>query len=409
MLRIGYAVAVLAAALALSACGERGAQSAAGKQGASTAQAGASQAGGQPASGVSGNASARRNADPMDVVVRPEMASYFKVGKLGQVDIAQTLDAVGRIEADPRRVARIGAAVSGRVTEVLAEVGDAVRRGQPLAEIASPELTTAQLNYLRAYSNSTQAERAVDRARQLLQADVIGSAELQRRESELLIARAELGAAGDQLGLIGISADQLAALRANGTLSARIQISSSLAGVIIERKLSKGQVAQPGDSLFTVADLSSVWVVGSLPEQVARQAKPGQTVEMEVAALRGRKLTGRIIHVGDTLSAETRTVEFRTEVANPQRELKPLMMVSMRVLGEPQRQLAVPVDAVVRENDRDHVFVRTAPDRFRLTPVELGSAVGGMRPVRRGLQEGVEVAVGGAFHLNNERRRAELE
>ena len=393
--------APLVFALALSGCGDRGPQNASGTKPTSAA----------PATGTAapGTAGTRRASDPMEVGVRPEMAAYFKVGKVTQVDIAQTVEAAGRIEADARRVARIGAAVSGRVTEILAEVGDTVRRGQPLAEIASPELTTAQLNYLRAYSASTQAERAVDRARQLLQANVIGSAELQRRESELTIARAELRAAGDQLSLIGMSEDQLSALRTSGTLNARLQVSSSLAGVIIERKLSKGQVAQPGDSLFTVADLSSVWVVGSLPEQVARQVKPGQTVEMEVAALRGRKLTGQVIHVGDLVSAETRTIEFRTEVVNPKRELKPLMMVSMRVLGEPLRQLAIPVEAVVRENDRDYVFTRLGRDRFRLTPVELGPAVGALRPVRRGLQEGAEIAVSGAFHLNNERRRAELE
>jgi cobalt-zinc-cadmium efflux system membrane fusion protein len=345
----------------------------------------------------------------MEVSVRPEMAAYFKVGKVERVEIAQSLDAVGRIEADARRVARIGAAVSGRVSNIVAEVGDTVRRGQPLAELASPELTTAQLTYLRAFSVSTQAERAVDRARQLVQADVIGTAELQRRESELTISRAELRAAGDQLSLIGMTDEELAELRTNGTLSARIQIASSLAGVVIERKLSKGQVAQPGDSLFTVADLSSVWVVGSLPEQVARQVRIGQTVEMEVAALRGKKLTGKVIHVGDIVSADTRTIEFRTEVANPQRELKPLMMVSMRVLGDSLRQLAVPVEAVVRHEDRDHVFVRQSADRFKLVPVDLGAAVGALRPVRAGLQEGAEIAVSGAFHLNNERRRAELE
>ncbi len=390
-------VSVLATCVLVAGCGDRGTQSAATPKSAGT-----------PA-GASAAAGAKRAADPMEVSVRPEMASYFKVGKVERTDIAQSLDAVGRIEADARRVARIGAAVSGRVTEIVAEVGDTVRRGQPLAEVASPELTTAQLNYLRAYSASTQAERAVDRARQLLQADVIGAAELQRRESELTIARAELRAAGDQLSLIGMSDSQLAELRASGTLSARIQIASSLSGVVIERKLSKGQVAQPGDSLFTVADLSSVWVVGSLPEQVARQVKPGQTVEMEVSALRGKKLTGKVIHVGDIVSAETRTIEFRTEVANPKRELKPLMMVSMRVLGEPQRQLAIPVDAVVRNDDRDHVFIKVAADRFRLVPVDLGAAVGALRPVRGGLQEGTEIAVSGAFHLNNERRRAELE
>jgi cobalt-zinc-cadmium efflux system membrane fusion protein len=395
--RCALVALALACTLIASGCGERGTPAEAAAKGATSAA---------PAPAA---AASRRAADPMEVNVRPEMASYFKVGRIERVDLAQSLDVVGRIEADARRVTRIGAAVSGRVTEILVEAGDTVQRGQALAEVASPELTTAQLNYLRAYAASTQAERAVDRARQLLQADVIGTAELQRRESELNVARAELRAAGDQLLLIGMTDSQLAVLRDSGTLSARIQIAASLSGVVIERKLSKGQVAQPGDSLFTVADLSSVWVVGSLPEQVARQVRPGQTVEMEVAALRGKKLTGKVSHVGDLVSAETRTIEFRTEVVNPQRELKPLMMVSMRVLGEARPQLAVPVESVVRHEDRDHVFVRRAADRFRLVPVDLGAAVGALRPLRSGLEEGAEIAVAGAFHLNNERRRAELE
>ena len=382
--------------IALTGCGEGG--------GKPTPQASAS----LNAPSESGRA-AERSTDPMEVRVRADMSSYFKLGRLEFVDVSQSLDAVGRIEADPRLVARIGSAVSGRVIEVFGEVGQAVRKGQTLAEIASPELTAAQLNYLRAFSTANLSERAVDRARQLLSADVIGSAELQRRESELMVARAELGAAGDQLLLMGVTAERIAELRKSGSLSARLPVPSSISGVIIERKLSTGQVAQPGDSLFTVADLSSVWVVGALPEQAARYVKVGQTVEMEVAALRGKALSGRISQVGDIISPDTRTVEFRTEVANPQRELKPMMMVSMRIVGESQRRLAVPVDAVVREGDRDHVFLRIGKEQFRLVPVDLGPAVAGLRPVRRGLQEGSEIVVAGAFHLNNERRRAETE
>ena len=394
-------LAAISAVILVSGCGDKDPHqiNRAGKE--ETSRSGGAKASSSPA--------APSPADPMDATLRPGMDSYVKLGRVERTNVAPTLDALGRIEVDARLVARIGAAVSGRVTEIHAEVGQTVQRGQTLAEIASPELTTAQLNYLRAYSNSQLSERAVDRARQLLQADVIGSAELQRRESELAIARAELGAAGDQLKLMGISAEQTAALSRSGALSPRLMIPSTISGVVIERKLSQGQVSQPGDSLFTVADLSRVWVVGALPEQAARYVKVGQAVEMEVSALRGRKLSGRVVQVGDTVSPDTRTVEFRTEVANTDRELKPMMMVSMRVMGEPQQRLVVPSSAVVRESDADHVFIRTASNRFRLVRVELGPASDGLRPLVRGLQEGSEIIIDGAFHLNNERKRAELE
>jgi cobalt-zinc-cadmium efflux system membrane fusion protein len=113
--------------------------------------------------------------------------------------------------------------------------------------------------------------------------------------------------------------------------------------------------------------------------------------------------------VGDTVSPETRSVTIRTQVDNASRELKPQMLATMRVRGAVQEALALPAQAVVRENDRDHVFVRTAQLRFKLTPVDLGPAQDAMRPVLKGLTQGTEVVTEGAFHLNNERKRAELE
>ena len=348
-------------------------------------------------------------ADPTIVVIKPEMANQFKVSKLEMQEITPWLEISGRIEANDRLVTRIGASVTGRVTEVLSEVGDRVQRGQALARVASSELTIAQMGYLKANTAATQADRALDRARQLIQADVIGSAELQRRDSDLTLARAELRAAGDQLRLMGLTSEAIDRLRDQGTLHPVAAVSATLAGVVIERKVSNGQVAQPGDHLFTIADLDSVWVVGALPEQTARSVQAGQTMVIEVPALGNRSLSGKIVHVGDTVSPETRSVAIRTQVDNPKRDLKPQMLASMRVRGETQQVLALPTQALVRENDRDFVFVRVDDKRFRLTPVELGPAQDNMRPVLKGLSEGAQVVTEGAFHMNNERKRAELE
>ena len=249
----------------------------------------------------------------------------------------------------------------------------------------------------------------MERARQLFQADVIGSAELQRRESELAMARAEQRASGDQLSLLGIGQAALDLLREKGTLQPHAAVVSTQAGVVIERKVSNGQVAQPGDPLFTVADLGNVWVVGALPEQTARTVQVGQRVDIEVPALAGRQLSGKIVYVGDTVSPETRTVPIRTQVDNPQRDLKPQMLATMRIRGEAVRQLVVPQEAVVRENERDHVYVRLADGSYRYTEVELAPAQNEQRPVLKGLSAGTPVVVQGAFHLHNERKRAELQ
>ena len=349
------------------------------------------------------------DVDPNLVIVKAEMARSFKVAPLAVQALDTERDIPGRIEANEQLVTRIGAAVTGRVTEVLAEVGARVQAGQVLARITSPELTNAQLTYLRAHSGTAQAERAVERARLLIQADVIGTAELQRREAELSIARAELRAAADQLHLLGVPDGQIERLREKGQLSAFAGIIATRSGVVIERKVSQGQVAQPGDPLFTVADLSNVWVVGALPEQEAAAVTMGQKVEIKVSALGERKFSGSVVFVSDTISPETRSLTVRTQVDNADRALKPQMLATLHIISPARQQLAVPEAAVVRDQDRDHVFVQVGADQFRLVPVELAPATRGLRPLLKGPAVGTQIVVDGAFHLNNERKRAELE
>ena len=340
--------------------------------------------------------------DPMVVRVGASQAVNFQTGLVVSADVAEMLESPGRIEANERLLSRIGATVTGRVTQVMAELGDVVRPGQTLAQVSSPELTTAQLSYLRAHANLALAERAVERARQLIQADVIGSAELQRRESELSIARAEQRAAEDQLRLIGLPEVAITRLRNEGSLHSQASVVAKMGGVVIDRKISQGQVVQPGDQLYTVADLSSVWVLGAVPEQAARSVKRGQVVEIEVPAI-DRTYSGKVVFVSDTIQPETRTVAIRTEVDNPKRELKPQMLATLRIAGEAKTTAVVPAASVVREQDRDHVFVQVEPQVFRLTPVELGPAIGGQRAVLKGVGIGATIVVEGGFHLNNER------
>jgi cobalt-zinc-cadmium efflux system membrane fusion protein len=343
------------------------------------------------------------------VRVSPEMAAQFKSEPLVAREITTSQEVAGRIEANEKRVTRIGAAVTGRVTEVLVDIGDRIQRGQTLALVSSPELTQAQLAYLRANAARELAERAEERAQLLLRADVIGSAELQRRQSELAIASAEQKAAADHLQIMGLGTEAIARLRQQGSLHPHAVVSSPLAGVVIERKISQGQVAQPGDPLFTVADLSRVWVVGELPEQTARAAQVGQTVQIEVPALGLKTWTGRIIFVGDTVNPDTRTVTIRTEVDNAARSLKPQMLATMKIATASERLPAVPQAAVVREQDKDHLVVDQGGGQYELVPVRLGEAVQGLRPVLEGVKEGQRIVVEGAFHLNNERKRAELQ
>lgn len=344
-----------------------------------------------------------------EVVLKGEMAQRVKIGEPFVADIAEQLHVPGQIKVHEQRVVRVGASFTGRIVEIYVQLGDSVEAGAKLARIASPELTQAQVSFLRANSLATLADQAAKRARLLFAGDVISAAELQRRESEAQIARADLSAAKDQLRLLGVDNGAMLDLVRHGSILPSIEIKAPRSGIVIERNVAQGQVVQPSDLLFTLADLSIVWVVGDVPEQVARFVKRGQNVEVLVPALGNESFTGVIIAVADIVNPLTRTVMVRTEVDNALRKLKPDMLATVHITEQSHEHLVIPDDAVVRENNLDHVFVEQGDNTYALVPVELGSAVNRLRPVLSGVTAGQRIVIEGAFHLNNERKRTELE
>jgi cobalt-zinc-cadmium efflux system membrane fusion protein len=346
--------------------------------------------------------------DPLAITANAELAARLRTAAPAFAEVSETLRVSGRIEVDETRLARVGSPVTGRITDLEAREGDSVRRGQVLATINSTELSGAQLGFLKATSQRGLAARAAARAQQLLDADVIGAAELQRRQAELAQAEAEVNAARDQLKVLGMSPAALERLAEARTINSVTQIVATIAGTIIERKVTEGQVVQPADGVFLIADLSKLWVVADVPEQNAGSVRVGETVSVEVAALPERKLAGSLSFVAPTVNPETRTVRARMELPNPEREYKPKMLASMLIKGMPQKRLTLPAQAVVRDENRDFVFVRTGENAYRLQPVQLGAEYDGRRVVVSGLGESAIVVVEGAFHLNNERKRREL-
>jgi cobalt-zinc-cadmium efflux system membrane fusion protein len=351
----------------------------------------------------------QRVQDPTLVAPSSELLAQLKLAEVGRAPVAETLRVAGRIDFDEQRLARIGATVTGRVTQIDALLGQSVGKGEVLARLNSSELSSQQLAYLKARAQLELNRRNAERAKALFEADVIGAAELQRRESEFQISLAETRAAADQLALLGVSPAAIDRLGKQGAVDSVTPVMATMSGVVVERKLAQGQVVQPADALFVVADLSRLWAVAQVPEQQVSQVKTGQSVTIEVPALGHEKLIGKLIFVGQTIDPETRTVLVRTELDNRDGRLKPAMLASMLIEAKPVERLVVPASAVVRENDEDHVFVGEGDGAFPLVKVKLGPEQGGVRVLQAGLKGGEKLVVDGAFHLNNERNRKEME
>ncbi|WP_150429688.1 efflux RND transporter periplasmic adaptor subunit [Dechloromonas sp. CZR5] len=347
--------------------------------------------------------------DPLSVKPAPELVSQLKTAVVGTESVAEMLRVAGSVEFDEQRVARIGASVTGRVVEVDVLPGQVVQKGELLARLNSSELASQQLAYLKARAQLELNRRAAERAKALLAADVIGSAELQRRESEYQISVAETRAAADQLRLLGFSEAAINRLGVQGAVDSVTPVSASRSGVVVERRVAMGQVVQPADTLFVVADLSRVWAVAQVPEQQVGQVRVGQSVSIEVPALGNESRVGKLIFVGQTVDPEMRTVLVRTELENRDGALKPAMLTSMLIAARPSEKLVVPASAVVREGDDENVFVAVEDGSYRLVKVKLAPEQGGRRVVLSGLKGGEKLVIEGAFHLNNERNRQAAE
>lgn len=396
-----HGLLVVTLVAALSACGREAPNSAVP----------ASAAAGKPAGGSAPAAPAAVTAaaDPMLVDASGEIGKRLKIEGLQVTNVAETIRIAGKLDVNQYRTSRIGAPITGRLVQVDALFGQQVTQGQVLAEINSPDLGQAQLAFLRANSQRQLLTRAVERAELLLAADVIGSAELQRRQTELTVAIAEKRAAGDQLKALGLTAKRIDVLEKTGQIQATAPITSPLNGIVIERRVAQGQVVNPADILFVVSDLSTLWAQAEVPEQDGKFVKLGQRVEVEIPALDNRKTAGKVAFVADVVNPETRTVRVGVVLDNPERTLKPSMLITMLIEGRTLPQQVVPSSAVVRENDRDHIFVARGGNQFRMTQVELGLEREGKRTLIKPLQNDTKIVSDGAFHLNNVRAQRAVE
>jgi cobalt-zinc-cadmium efflux system membrane fusion protein len=346
----------------------------------------------------------RAAPDPYTVHVEPELERWLRIEPVRTGEFRDVSRVPSTVTVDETRTVQLGANVTGRITHLAAIVGQEVRRGQTLAELSSTELAGARLALVRAQNDHALARAAAERGRALLDADVIGELDYQRRATALAETQAQVSAHRDQLRVLGVPDD---AIGQGGGMSYRTRVVSSMDGVVVERQGAIGQVVQPAEPIYTVTDLSRVWVRADVPEQQSPLVRAGDHVRIKLAALSDRVLEGRIVWVAAVVDPATRTVAARVELPNPDRELKPGMLAAMLIAEAPRRVPLVPKDAVVRESNRDFVFVRVAPGTYRMQEVQLGHETDGLRPVRAGVAEGDPVAVDGAFHLNNARKLAQ--
>lgn len=298
---------------------------------------------------------------------------------------------VGSVTADETRLAQVAPRVGGYVERLyVAATGQPVRRGQPLLDVYSPELVAAQEELLVA----RRLDRTLDES--ALPGVPAGSSNL-------------LAAARRRLRLLDVSEGQIDDVLRTGRVRRALTLYSPASGVVTEKQVVQGQAIQPGQALYTVADLSTVWVDVQLRESDAGNVRAGSTAALEFAAYPGRPFTGRVAYVYPTLQEQSRTLRARVVVANPAGLLKPGMYATVR-LATPagRRALTVPTSAVIRTGERNVVFVDMGGGSLMPHDVEVGRAAGDDTEVLAGLEPGQRVVTSAQFLLESESNLGEV-
>lgn len=312
------------------------------------------------------------------------------------------------LQPNERAMADITTLVRGRVVDVYADLGQQVKADALLAILYSSELGLAQSAYLKARAKLHVAEKAYARANFLLQEKVIGEAEAQRRQADLLSMQADAHEARDRLKLLGMSEDEFRRLDKSRDIRSHVPIVAPFAGRIIGRNLTRGEVVETTEKLFVVADLSEVWVRANIPEKDipfvhAVHASGGRQAEVHINAYPRETFKGTITYVGDVLDPATRTMQLRLELPNPEGRLKPEMFATIRLFSESQPdRLTVPETALQRDQNRTFVFVQRNAGEYEVREVQTGESNGTLITILDGVIEGEPVVTHGAFILKSE-------
>ena len=392
LLKIVFISVALAAAVSVSGCSksEDAAVKSVAEKTPGANPSHASNSGEKPAQGAGNHGDEKAMA-----LSAEELATAgIKVAELRMQSLVDQVVLTATIRANQDRIAHVAPRVSARITEVRAKLGDAVVKGQALALLDSIELGEAHSVYQLAKSQFSLASSDFDRAQKLKADDIIPEKDYLRARSEYEKAKASLRAADDKLQLLDV------AHRESETGPASVfPLKAPFAGTVIEKDAVLGELAQPEKSLFTVADLSTLWIEANLFEKDLGRVRVGASATVTVGASPGELFKGRLTYISSTVDKDTRAVQARVEVPNPAGRLKPEMFANASIdSASTSNALTLPQEAVLLVNGQAMAFVQEAGG-FEPRPVELGDKINERVVVRSGVKEGEQVVVAGAYAL----------
>jgi len=317
-------------------------------------------------------------------VQRPQL---FPLAVVQMRPLPTVLTCPGIVVPDVNRTVHVYSLAAGRVMEVKTELGRYVEKGQPLLLIHSPDLSADINAYLKAEADEEFSHEALLRAQELYSHGAISLKDLQQAEDAERKSRADLTTATQQLRILGADLHHLSPL---------IEVKAPISGTIVEQNISPGEAVKSVDSssaLFTIADLSRVWILSNVYENDLGKVHQGDLAEVRFNAYPDRVFRGQVDNISRVLDPSTRTAAVRIVLDNPHGMLRPQMFATVRIVSRKLlSRMVIPSSALFQLHDQYWVFVPTGPGLFKRRPVQAGMVVpGGYQEVLSGLEPGEKV------------------
>jgi Cu(I)/Ag(I) efflux system membrane fusion protein len=350
----------------------------------------ATPAGAAPAPAAAAHGGAVHGLVPIQLTPERIQLMGMRTAPATRARLGSELRTVGFVQPNEGGIAMIHTRFSGWIEELqVAQTGQEVKKGQVVATVYSPDLLAAQQELLNALRWSSAGSQSADSER--LSATLAQDA---RRRLELL----------------GVSSQEIDAIVKSGKPMRAVSLRSPVSGYVTEKNALQGQFVTPDTTLFTVADLSTVWVVADAYEYEVSRVRKGQAARLQLAAYANKTFTGKVQYVYPTLDAATRTLKIRIEFKNPGLALRPGMFGDVFLDTAAAEGLVVPSEAVVDTGDARYVFVAQGGGRFEPRAVAVGARGDGKVQVLSGLKEGEQVVTTANFLVDSESRlRAAIE
>ena len=338
----------------------------------------------ESASGAAAMPQAEAPLAPIQLTPQRMQSIGIVLGKVESKPVNSELRFYGNVQVDERRQAYVQTRFAGWIRKVYADAtGNFIRKGQPLFTIYSPDLVTTEQEYLLAKKNSES----------LQQSSVNGVASG---------ASSLLNAAKERLLQWEVSPAEIEKLDQTGKTITDLTINSPVSGYITQKNALPNMYVQPETMLYTVADLSDVWVLAQVFQSDAGKIKPGDPAEVTVDAYPGRVFSGRVDYILPQFDMNTRTLPVRLVFPNPGLKLRPGMYVNVRVKLPMGRQLVVPASAAFHSGTKNLIFVYGGQGSIEPREVEFGPQVGDQTVIAKGLKVGEEIVTSANFLIDSE-------